>query len=55
MDAKHNPYAPGAGTPPPILAGRDDLAAKADLVRGAGAGQRVSWMGLFRREARLIS
>ena len=32
MDAKRNPYAPGAGTPPPILAGRDDLVAKADLV-----------------------
>jgi hypothetical protein len=32
MDAKRNPYAPGAGTPPPILAGRDDLVAKADLA-----------------------
>jgi AAA ATPase domain len=25
MDARLNPYAPGAGTPPPELAGRDDL------------------------------
>ncbi|MFT8479793.1 ATP-binding protein [Gluconobacter oxydans] len=25
MDATKNPYAPGAGTPPPILAGRDEI------------------------------
>ena len=25
MDPVNNPYAPGAGTPPPELAGRDDL------------------------------
>ena len=25
MDAIRNPFAPGAGTPPPELAGRDDL------------------------------
>ena len=25
MDPIRNPYAPGAGTPPPELAGRDDL------------------------------
>ncbi len=25
MDPRHNPYAPGAGTPPPELAGRDDI------------------------------
>jgi hypothetical protein len=25
MDPRSNPYAPGAGTPPPELAGRDDL------------------------------
>src|SRR6187402_3012555 len=25
MDPVSNPYAPGAGTPPPELAGRDDL------------------------------
>lgn len=32
MDAALNPYAPGAGTRPPILAGRDDLVAKATLA-----------------------
>jgi hypothetical protein len=32
MDAVSNPYAPGAGTPPPELAGRDDLR---ELVRVA--------------------
>ena len=25
MDASNNPYAPGAGSPPPELAGRDAL------------------------------
>src|SRR5258708_25709574 len=25
MDPRRNPYAPGAGTPPPELAGRDDI------------------------------
>ena len=25
MDALHNPFSPGAGTPPPELAGRDDI------------------------------
>jgi AAA ATPase domain len=35
MDARSNPYAPGAGTPPPTLAGRDALldAAKLALER----------------------
>ncbi|WP_428489562.1 AAA family ATPase [Rhodopila sp.] len=35
MDARRNPYAPGAGTPPPTLAGRDALldAAKLALER----------------------
>lgn len=35
MDARKNPYAPGAGTKPPTLAGRDDLldAAKLALAR----------------------
>ena len=32
MDPRRNPYAPGAGSPPPILAGRDDLVANADLA-----------------------
>lgn len=25
MDPRYNPFAPGAGTPPPELAGRDDI------------------------------
>jgi hypothetical protein len=32
MDPRRNPYAPGAGSPPPILAGRDDLVETADLA-----------------------
>jgi hypothetical protein len=36
MDARRNPYAPGAGAPPPELAGRDDL-----IERGAVALDRI--------------
>ena len=32
MDPLHNPFAPGAGTPPPELAGRGPLLAKAKVV-----------------------
>ncbi|CAI9121284.1 ATP-binding protein [Brytella acorum] len=32
MDPVKNPYAPGAGTPPPILAGRDEILTKARLA-----------------------
>ena len=32
MDPRINPYAPGAGTPPPELAGRDDILAEARLT-----------------------
>jgi len=32
MDPRINPYAPGAGTPPPELAGRDDLIEKASIT-----------------------
>ena len=32
MDATRNPYAPGAGTPPPILAGRDAFLAAARVA-----------------------
>ena len=32
MDPRNNPYAPGAGTPPPELAGRDAIIEKADVV-----------------------
>ena len=36
MDPRRNPYAPGAGTPPPELAGRDEL-----IERGAVALDRI--------------
>ena len=32
MDPLTNPYAPGAGTPPPELAGRDSILAAADVA-----------------------
>ena len=32
MDPVNNPYAPGAGTPPPELAGRDDLREKVRIA-----------------------
>ena len=32
MDPKINPYAPGAGTRPPELAGRDDIIRECDLA-----------------------
>lgn len=32
MDAGDNPYAPGAGTRPPLLAGRDDLVSNATIA-----------------------
>jgi hypothetical protein len=32
MDARQNPYAPGAGTPPPELAGRDELIERAAVA-----------------------
>lgn len=34
MDPVRNPYSPGAGTPPPYLAGRDDLIAAFDTLLG---------------------
>ena len=34
MDPIRNPYAPGAGTPPPELAGRDDIRAQARIALG---------------------
>jgi Cdc6-like AAA superfamily ATPase len=36
MDPRRNPFAPGAGVPPPELAGRDDL-----IERGAVALDRI--------------
>lgn len=32
MDPRRNPYAPGAGTPPPELAGRDDIIERAAVA-----------------------
>src|SRR5712692_1502316 len=32
MNPLHNPFAPGAGTPPPELTGREDILAKAQLT-----------------------
>jgi len=32
MDPRRNPYAPGAGTPPPELAGRDDIIERASIA-----------------------
>ena len=37
MDPVRNPYSPGAGTPPPYLAGRDDLIAAFDTLLGRAA------------------
>ena len=32
MDSRDNPYVPGAGTPPPELAGRQDVLERADVA-----------------------
>ncbi|MEO0680069.1 MAG: ATP-binding protein [Pseudomonadota bacterium] len=40
MDPIRNPYAPGAGSPPPDLAGRDELIASAETeMQRAAAGR----------------
>lgn len=50
MDARRNPFAPGAGTPPPELAGRDALrervAVALDRIRAGRAAQSVILYGL---------
>lgn len=50
MDQRRNPYAPGAGTPPPELAGRDDIIERAaialDRVRAGRAARSVVLYGL---------
>ena len=38
MNPVTNPYAPGAGTPPPLLAGRDGVIEAWDVVHRAGGG-----------------
>ncbi len=50
MDARQNPYAPGAGTPPPELAGRDEIIDRAavalDRIRAGKAARSVVLYGL---------
>lgn len=50
MDPRRNPYAPGAGTPPPELAGRDKLidtaAIALDRIRGGLAAKSMLMVGL---------
>src|SRR6516162_1352313 len=50
MDPRQNPYAPGAGTPPPELAGRDDLIERAsialDRIRAGRAARSFILYGL---------
>ena len=50
MDPMQNPYAPGAGTPPPELAGRDDLIERAavalDRIRAGRAARSFILYGL---------
>ena len=50
MDRRTNPYAPGAGTPPPELAGRDALIEDAEIVldrlRGGLAAKSLLMVGL---------
>ncbi len=50
MDPRTNPYTPGAGTPPPELAGRDglieDAAVALDRIRAGRAAKSVLMVGL---------
>ncbi len=50
MDPRSNPYAPGAGTPPPDLAGRDDIIERAaislDRIRNKRAARSFIYYGL---------
>ena len=50
MDPRKNPYAPGAGTPPPELAGRDELLEEAaialDRIRNRLAAKSTMIVGL---------
>jgi Cdc6-like AAA superfamily ATPase len=50
MDPRRNPYAPGAGTPPPELAGRDDLIERSaialDRIRAGRAARSFVLYGL---------
>jgi hypothetical protein len=50
MDPRRNPYAPGAGTPPPELAGRDEIIERAaialDRIRAGRAARSLILNGL---------
>lgn len=50
MDPQRNPFAPGAGTPPPELAGRDQLLERVDIalarIRAGRSAQSVILYGL---------
>lgn len=50
MDARRNPFAPGAGTPPPQLAGREPLLERAlialDRIRAGRAARSTIFYGL---------
>ena len=50
MDARQNPFAPGAGTPPPELAGRDDILERAavalDRIRDRRSARSLVFYGL---------
>ena len=50
MDPRQNPYAPGAGTPPPELAGRDELIERAavalDRIRAGRSARSLILYGL---------
>ncbi|MEM9618583.1 MAG: ATP-binding protein [Pseudomonadota bacterium] len=50
MDPRRNPYAPGAGTPPPDLAGRDGIIERAaialDRIRDGRAARSFIYYGL---------
>ena len=50
MDPRQNPYAPGAGTPPPELAGRDELIERAavalDRIRAGRSARSFIFYGL---------
>jgi len=50
MDPRRNPYAPGAGVPPPELAGRDDLVERGaialDRIRARAAARSLIFYGL---------
>src|SRR5580658_9006716 len=46
MDRKKNPYAPGAGTPPPELTGRDRILEDVDVVLARVISGRPS-QGMF--------